>query len=229
MTLPVSRGDREYEKFTTDLAGDTAIRTTATISGDVNVESTNIAVQAYIGKPLGTNGDFVTTRTGAATFTCSTLPTGVTAIKTEDIETIRQINATGAVVATYSRDDATITCSGTDPTTVTVTGATFGVADTITIYTNIYKPIQADIQIGAVEIKNATDDTRATVNTANALKIFDYISNSLVPAAYDYIALTYTGSNLTGVVFKTGGAGGTTVSTLTLAYTGSQLDSITKT
>jgi len=55
------------------------------------------------------------------------------------------------------------------------------------------------------------------------------VINSLTPSAYDYIALTYTGDNLTGVVFKTGGAGGTTVSTLTLAYTGSVLDSVTQT
>jgi hypothetical protein len=51
----------------------------------------------------------------------------------------------------------------------------------------------------------------------------------LVLTTYDYIALTYTGTNLTGVVFKTGGVGGTTVSTLTLAYTGSRLDTVTKT
>ena len=53
--------------------------------------------------------------------------------------------------------------------------------------------------------------------------------NSLVPDTYDYIALTYTSDNLTGVVFKTGGSGGTTISTLTLAYTGTVLDSVTKT
>lgn len=58
---------------------------------------------------------------------------------------------------------------------------------------------------------------------------FVMTANSLVPAAYDYISLGYTGSNLTTVVFKTGGSGGTTVATLTLAYTGSQLDSVTKT
>jgi hypothetical protein len=50
----------------------------------------------------------------------------------------------------------------------------------------------------------------------------------LVPAGYDYVSLSYTGDNLTGVVFKTGGSGGSTVATLTLAYTGSQLDSVTK-
>jgi hypothetical protein len=45
---------------------------------------------------------------------------------------------------------------------------------------------------------------------------------------HDFIDLTYTGDNLTGVVYKTGGSGGTTVATLTLAYTGSRLDSVTK-
>lgn len=46
---------------------------------------------------------------------------------------------------------------------------------------------------------------------------------------HDYISLSYTGSNLTGVVYKTGGSGGTTVATLTLAYDGSNnLTSVTK-
>ena len=53
--------------------------------------------------------------------------------------------------------------------------------------------------------------------------------NSLVPASYDYISLTYTGDNLTGVVYKTGGSGGTTIATLTLAYSGSTLTTVTKT
>ena len=46
---------------------------------------------------------------------------------------------------------------------------------------------------------------------------------------HDYIDLSYTGTNLTGVVYKTGGSGGTTVGTLTLAYDGSDnLISVTK-
>jgi len=46
---------------------------------------------------------------------------------------------------------------------------------------------------------------------------------------HDYISLTYTGTNLTGVVYKDGGSGGTTVATLTLAYDGSNnLTSVTK-
>lgn len=58
----------------------------------------------------------------------------------------------------------------------------------------------------------------AAVQTLSALSI----------PAHDYIALTYTGDDLTGVVYKTGGAGGTMVATLTLAYSGGKLASVTK-
>lgn len=54
-------------------------------------------------------------------------------------------------------------------------------------------------------------------------------SSGLVPKVYDYISLSYTGSDLTGVVYKTGGAAGTTVATLTLTYNSSILSSITRT
>jgi hypothetical protein len=53
--------------------------------------------------------------------------------------------------------------------------------------------------------------------------------NALVADKYDYVSLSYTGDNLTSVVFKRGGSGGTTVATLTLVYTGARLDSVTKT
>tara|TARA_R110000868_G_scaffold123185_2_gene326367 strand:+ start:4023 stop:4268 length:246 start_codon:yes stop_codon:yes gene_type:complete len=46
---------------------------------------------------------------------------------------------------------------------------------------------------------------------------------------HNYISLSYTSTNLTGVVYKTGGSGGTTVATLTLTYDGSNnLTSVTK-
>ena len=38
---------------------------------------------------------------------------------------------------------------------------------------------------------------------------------------HDYVGLSYTGPDLTGVIYKTGGSGGTTVATLTLGYDGS--------
>ncbi len=55
------------------------------------------------------------------------------------------------------------------------------------------------------------------------------ISQGLEIPEHDYIALSYTGSNLTGVVYKMGGSGGTTVATLVLAYDGNNnLTSVTK-
>ena len=90
------------------------------------------------------------------------------------------------------------------------------------------------VKYQVVKLDQGSDGASSPVtDIATDAKLDDAITelkvlNSLVPAAYDYIALSYTGSNLTGVVFKTGGAGGSTVSTLTLAYTGSQLDSVTQ-
>jgi len=55
------------------------------------------------------------------------------------------------------------------------------------------------------------------------------VVSGLVPEEYDYIALSYTGDNLTGVVYRTGGVSGSVVATLTLAYTGAILDSVART
>ncbi len=63
--------------------------------------------------------------------------------------------------------------------------------------------------------------------SGNRLKVD--VLGQLIPANYDYISLGYTGDNLTTVVYKVGGAGGTTVATLTLGYSGSVLTSVTKT
>jgi len=220
--LPISRGDREYEKFVLDGTGNTAIRTTATISGDINVESLSSDAGNIIGKPVG--GDFVTAYASGTTITCSSLPAYYPTLRNEDIYAIQQISSAGAVVETYMRKDATMSVA---LNVITVTGATFAASDSFIVFTNIFR--QNDNEIGAVEIKDGTANTRATVDSTNALKVFDAVTNALVPVVYDYISLTYTGSNMTGVVYKTGGAGGATVSTLTLAYTGSRLDTITKT
>lgn len=42
--------------------------------------------------------------------------------------------------------------------------------------------------------------------------------SQLIPSAFDYVALSPTGTNPTTIVYKTGGVGGTTVATLTLTY-----------
>ncbi len=45
------------------------------------------------------------------------------------------------------------------------------------------------------------------------------IQGLLVPA-HDYVSLSYTGTNVTGITYKEGGSGGITVATLALTYDG---------
>jgi hypothetical protein len=53
--------------------------------------------------------------------------------------------------------------------------------------------------------------------------------SGLVTVTYDTILMSFTGDNMTEVFYKTGGLSGTTVATLTLAYTGARLDSVVRT
>jgi hypothetical protein len=62
-------------------------------------------------------------------------------------------------------------------------------------------------------------DNTASVTDDGALKV-DALEGLDIPA-HDYISLSYTGSNLTGVIYKSGGSGGVTVAALTLVYDGS--------
>lgn len=57
-------------------------------------------------------------------------------------------------------------------------------------------------------------------------KDFQLMGNGLVPEAYDELVLSYTGVNLTGVVYKLATV---TVATLTLGYTGTDLTSVVRT
>jgi hypothetical protein len=77
---------------------------------------------------------------------------------------------------------------------------------------------------------NGDPEAWSDVGTASySLPVIDTVANALVPVAYDYISMSYTDGNLTGVIYKTGGASGTTVATLTLGYDGSNnLTSVTK-
>lgn len=86
-----------------------------------------------------------------------------------------------------------------------------------------------DAELRAADVK-VTLDSEAVVLGAGTAAVgkLTAIPGLDVPA-HDYIALSYTGSDLTGVVYKTGGSGGTTVATLTLGYTNSVLTSVTRT
>lgn len=69
-----------------------------------------------------------------------------------------------------------------------------------------------------VEVMKLTGDSQVT------------LLNSMVPTAYDYIDLIYTGSNISRVTFKQGGSAGVTVATLLLTYDSSDnLTTVTRT
>jgi hypothetical protein len=88
---------------------------------------------------------------------------------------------------------------------------------------NLVQNPVTDVQItGPVTVSNEVEvknDSGNPIPTVEGLSIPEH----------DYIALSYTGDNLTGVVYKDGGSGGTTGATLTLAYDGNDnLTSVTK-
>jgi len=102
-------------------------------------------------------------------------------------------------------------------------------------YIDITNPITDDAQKKLKLIDNGDGTYSFSTSDAAGVSNSDLLSelqalNSMVPGVYDHVSLSYTGDNLTGVVFKTGGSGGTTVSTLTLGYDGSDnLITVTRT
>jgi hypothetical protein len=110
--------------------------TTATISGDVNVDQTALDGMSLVGKSSG--GDFVTAYGSATTITTSGLPSYHSTLLDDDIVIIVQIATAGSVTNIYTRDDATITVAAG---TITVTGATFVNTDAFVVYTNIAREI----------------------------------------------------------------------------------------
>jgi hypothetical protein len=83
----------------------------------------------------------------------------------------------------------------------------------------------SDIE-GKQDVTNAILTTTAADVAATKASAASIAGMAIPPN--DYISLSYTSGNLTSVVYKSGGASGTTVATLTLAYSGSNLVSVTK-
>ena len=104
-----------------------------------------------------------------------------------------------------------------------VDGKTFQVIQIADSTGTIVDPAQGSVVFdGEVTIDNEVEiknDSGNPVPVVTGLEI----------PAYDYIDMSYTGDNMTGVVYKTGGSGGTTVATLTLTYDGNgNITSLTK-
>lgn len=84
-------------------------------------------------------------------------------------------------------------------------------------FTDINATAGGNLKVSVEEVEGSLP-VSGTVNTLTGLEI----------PPHDYVSLGYTGDNLTTVVYKDGGASGTVVATLTLSYTGSRLDSVTR-
>ena len=94
----------------------------------------------YIGKLTVENGDFDVSWLDADSLTIATFPPGITEIFDADIEVIRQLDNTGAVVADFPRSNYTMTVVAN---VITVTGAVFANTDSFVVYTNLFKNADA--------------------------------------------------------------------------------------
>jgi len=127
--------------------------------------------------------------------------------------------------------DAAINPATEDKQDDIITGVSGLLTDTELRATPVPVSMDSDIEIGAVEIKNADTDDRVKVDTNGNLSV---IAGLEIPA-HDYVGVTYVasgdGANEPEVVtYKTGGSGGTTVATLTLTYNSiNEVATVTKT
>ena len=81
---------------------------------------------------------------------------------------------------------------------------------------------------GSVKDSKTEADEHVIFNGLAAKRVAQL--NALVPEAFDYIALgSYASGNPGLVEYKSGGASGTLVATLTLTYSGDDLTSVTRT
>ena len=87
------------------------------------------------------------------------------------------------------------------------------------------------VQVGLVNAKRVLMSgwDGSSINDVNVDSNGNLTSSESLPYGADYVSVGYTGSNITSVVYKVGGSGGTTIATLTIAYSGNNITSITKT
>ena len=80
----------------------------------------------------------------------------------------------------------------------------------------------------ATTVANSAASVNPDIPVATVVRsgnVYQEIVSGLVNQPYDEIALSYTGTDLTGVVYRLAGV---TVATLTLGYTGTNLTSVVR-
>lgn len=93
------------------------------------------------------------------------------------------------------------------------------------IFNRIFDLALNIIRVMVFGTSNGTDAVALKLNSDGSL----IPGGSLVTVPYDYVSLSYTGTNITQAVFKVGGSSGTVVATLDMTYSGNFILSVTKT
>lgn len=194
----------ELQQIEADIEAGNAAQATAT-----NQTTGNASLSSIDGKITTVDTDNVTVSssvlpTGAATeTTLSTLDAKVTAVDTGNVTVSSSALPTGAATeSTLSTLDAKVTAVDTGNVTVSSSVLPTGGATSANQTT-------ANASLSNIE---------ADIDSLNAR-----LAGNLVPETFDYIALTYVAAGngvgeIETVTYRTGGAAGSIVATLTLAY-----------
>jgi len=157
----------KWQEITSPTVGSAAILRTLIlnwISTEAPEEAGGSAT--YVGLP--SNGDFITAYTAATQITFSGLPSGIVNIVDENIETVRQINTGGEVVAVYERGDAAMTVAAN---VLTITGAAFVNTDTFVVFTNIPRASSGGGASADADFKIASWDGTVTYASTTTLTL----------------------------------------------------------
>ena len=89
----------------------------------------------------------------------------------------------------------------------------------------------SDFNINAVELVgyDSVNNVLRRIQVDSSGSILSNVTGIVGGITYDYIALGYTGSDLTTVDYKTGGSGGIIVASLVLSYSNHILQSVART
>lgn len=159
----------------------------------------------------------------------TTITGGATEAKQDVI--ITELQQQEALLTTIDADTSSIATNSS-----TIAGDTTSIDGKITaVDTGNVTVASSALPTGAATSANQTTGNASLSTIQSDITALNAkLASSLVPEVYDYIALTYVAAGagvgeIETVVYKTGGAAGTTVATLTLAYDGSnRLSSTTR-
>lgn len=140
------------------------LKTTASIAGDVNIDSSSVDTLGLIGKPVG--GDFTTAANAPNNILCAGLPADYPQLRDDDIVSIMRINAGGEVTDTWTRDDITINVAGN---VISITGVAIVAGESFVVYTNIPRMSSGAGNVAArtQRVTIATDDANLADINAN--------------------------------------------------------------